>query len=79
MARNVRNSWVTVQVDGRQNNVETGPRAANGEMSARFLVRDEGRIVKSVTVETVAMDNGDLALRVFAPNGDIVYEHKTKR
>ena len=78
MPRNVRNSWVDLSVDGRSD-IGTGPRSSDGEMYARFYVRDDGRIVGSVTVETIALNDGRLSLRVFAPNGACVYKQDTQR
>ena len=78
MPRNVRNSWVDLSVDGR-NDIGTGPRAFDGEMRADFYVRDKGAIVPSITVETVACSDGTLYLRVFAPGEGCIFEHKTER
>jgi len=78
MPRNTRNSWVELSVDGRSG-IGTGPRAKDGEMTARFYVRDKGTIVSSVTVETVALSDGTLYLRVFAPGQGYIFEQETQR
>jgi len=77
MPRNVRNSWVDLSVDGR-NDIGTGPRSADGGMTAHFSVRDQGSIVSSVTVETGEW-RGKLFLRVFDPDGKLIFEHETAR
>jgi hypothetical protein len=79
MPRNVRNSWVDLSVDGRANDIGTGPRSSDGGMVAYFKVRDKGRVVNSVTVDCVACSDGTLYLRVFAPGEGCVFEHKTER
>ena len=78
MPRNTRNSWVDLSVDGRSD-IGTGPRSKDGELIARFYVRDQGRVVSSVTVETRANRDGSLSLRVFAPGEGCIFEHKTVR
>ena len=77
MPRNVRNSWVDLSVDGRSD-IGTGPVSADGGMSAHFKVRDNGRVVNSVSVETGEW-RGKLFLRVFDPDGKLLFEHETVR
>ena len=57
MTRNVRPSWVELEVEGRKSNIATGPVARNGNMYATFYVREEGQIKKCITVEFFA--NGE--------------------
>lgn len=48
-------------------------------MTACFYVRDDGVVAQSVIVETTARHGGQLCLRVYAPNGDVLHEHHTER
>lgn len=82
MPQNVRNAWIQVRVDGRKSEIATGPRARNGGMIARFYVRHNGSVTPSVTVETMADDPTDpdrLTLRIWAPDGALIYAHETLR
>jgi hypothetical protein len=44
MPKNVRNSWVVVQAEGRKNDVATGPAAHNGRLATTVFVRENGKI-----------------------------------
>ncbi len=79
MPRNVRNSWVTLEVDGRERNIETGPRTKDGGMTAQFYVRNSGTVTKSVSVSTFADEDGTLSLYVYDQNDKCIYAHKTQR
>ena len=74
MPRNVRNSWIDLSVDGRSD-IGTGPVSAEGEMCARFRVRDKGGIVESVTVTTMTTVSGNLFLFVHDPDGNLIFTH----
>tara|TARA_Y100000310_G_C20699211_1_gene828118 strand:- start:4111 stop:4341 length:231 start_codon:yes stop_codon:yes gene_type:complete len=74
----VRNSYVKVFADGRKTPVGVGPGAKDGKLDAQFTVRNNGTIEKSVAVYTV-VDGDDLCLYVQSPDGEIIYEHKTRR
>lgn len=76
--RNVRNAWMNAQIDGR-GPIATGPVSADGQMQVRFFVRDNGRVIPSVSIETVATRDDRLMLRVFAPDGTLLFEHETTR
>lgn len=76
--RNVRNAWMNAQIDGRSP-IATGPVSADGQMQVRFFVRDNGRVIPSVRIETLATRDGRLMLRVFAPAGTLLFEHETTR
>jgi hypothetical protein len=76
--RNVRNAWVTLDVDGRSEPVATGPRTKNGSMNVAFRVRDHGESVPSITVDTYA-DGDRLVLRVVDEHGNEVYRQETVR
>lgn len=78
MPRNVRNFWVNLNVDGRSN-VETGPASKDGGMWAKFLIRSNGDIADSITVDCVATSKSNLLLRVYDPNGKCIFEQETER
>lgn len=68
MPVNVRNFWVDLSVDGRQNDVGTGPRSKDGGMLARFFIRDDGEVKAAITVRCDVM--GDkLTLTVYDNSG----------
>ena len=54
MARNVRPSWIELEVEGKQTNVKTGPKSRNGNMYVTFYIREEGQIKKCMTVDFFA-------------------------
>ena len=71
MPRNVRNFWITVEVDGRQHNVETGPRAKDGGFIVRVYQRGAPDACSApvLTVEGRADDAGRLRTNVWTrPN-----------
>ena len=57
MTRNVRPSWVELEVEGRKSNIATGPVSRNGNMYAKFFVRENGQIVNCLNVNFFA--NGE--------------------
>jgi hypothetical protein len=66
LPRNVRPSFVTVSVDGRDTKIATGPKARSGRMSIAVALRDTGGIIDdAVTVDAIAAADGltPLALR----------------
>lgn len=63
MPRNVRNFWVDLDVDGRANDIGTGPRSKDGGMIARFFIRSDGEVKNAVTVNCYER-NGTLTLVV---------------
>lgn len=44
MPRNVRNFWIDLAVDGKQERIETGPRSKDGGFNLVILVRENGSI-----------------------------------
>jgi hypothetical protein len=50
MPRNVRNFWIELDVDGRRNNIETGPVRKDGGFSETIRIRNRGSI-SSTTLE----------------------------
>lgn len=60
--RNIRNFWLTLEVDGKQRTVATGPRAKDGGFMLSIKMRDNGGIVRVMTVDGRASDSGLLVL-----------------
>ena len=54
MTRNVRPSWIELEVEGKQTTVKTGPKSRDGNMYAKFFVRENGQIIKCMTVDFFA-------------------------
>jgi hypothetical protein len=63
-ARNVRNFWVTLDVDGKSTQVATGPSARDGGFSLTILMRDRGGAVRAMEVRGRATRDGQLVLEV---------------
>jgi len=65
MPRNVRNFWITLDVDGSKKQVATGPQKADGGFTARILIRDGGDIKNdAVMIEGKVHDDGTLSIMV---------------
>jgi hypothetical protein len=69
MPRNVRNFWVTMDVDGRKEAVATGPRRADGGIDITIKMRDGGGVVDVCEIVGRVDDKGALTLTIF-PNHD---------
>lgn len=67
MPRNVRNFWIDLSVDGRSERVETGPRAKDGGFSLAVLMRDDGDIIRALTVRGFVDSDGSLRLQAYVP------------
>lgn len=76
MPRNVRNFWIELSVDGKQERVETGPRSKDGGFSLTILQRDRGSIVMAMRVGGRVTSDGRLVLEAEMPQGSgpLVYE-----
>ena len=46
----VRNFWIKARIDGRQTELEGGPRSREGEFSQTIYIRDAGSIVTGVNI-----------------------------
>lgn len=78
MPQFVRNSWVKIEVDGRESSIGAGPRRKDGTMAAQFYVRSEGFVQTSVRVLTF-IDGDNLTLEVRDPQGKVIFRHETER
>ena len=79
MSRNVRNFWMTASIDGKERDLENGPRSADGGMTVDFLIRDNGQVAKSISVECKAHMSGLLEIVVKDENGHVVYSQERER
>ena len=79
MSRNVRNFWMTASIDGKERNLESGPRFADGGMTVDFLIRDKGHVAKSISVECKAHMSGPLEIVVKDENGHVIYSQERER
>ncbi len=68
MPHNVRNFWLTLNVDGQRTNVETGPRAADGGFTLTIRQRNQGGIAADPVVIHGRFDNGRLTIEANIPN-----------
>jgi hypothetical protein len=79
MPRNVRNFWVEVSVDGKQEKVATGPRNKEGGIYITVLMRENGDISdKKLIIEGSVTSAGELVLLVDGPDNHVL-KIKTKR
>lgn len=74
--RNVRPSFVRVEVDGRKSSIATGPKSRSGCIAATFSVRENGEAVEALSVGMMASADGS-TVRVVVRDlrtGATVYE-----
>lgn len=68
MPRNVRNFWITVEVDGKEQTISAGPRRADGGLSVRFYIRHKGGVMPALDVDGLARSDGSLQLTATSRN-----------
>lgn len=78
MPRNVRNFWLELSVDGKRTDVATGPVSKDGGFQLTIKQRDDGGIVRAMTVTGRAREGDDgafvLELRAeHAGGGTVTY------
>jgi hypothetical protein len=70
MPRNVRNFWVSLAIDGRKEEVATGPRRGDGGIEILVEIREEGYISKKrLRIDGSCVD-GQLTLDVRGMDGE---------
>jgi hypothetical protein len=74
----VRNFWINANIDGRETNLEGGPRAKEDGFTLVIKQRDNGNITIGARVNGY-YDNGELVLEVVDAEGNVVLTNKTKR
>lgn len=74
MPRNVRNFWLTMDVDGRNSPLASGPVGPAGGFSAEVSVRRDGQVMPGVRLLGIAHPDGSLEIRVqgFDQNGNVI-------
>jgi hypothetical protein len=77
MPRNVRNFWITLDVDGSKKKVATGPRNRDGGFSCRVQMRSDGSILEDELVIEGRNKNGLLKLTIFI-KGEAIFSRTTK-
>jgi len=65
MPRNVRNFWITLDVDGKQKRVATGPRRKDGGFDLTLYMRDKGDVVEALEIAGRADSSGGLTLSIW--------------
>lgn len=79
MPKNVRNYWITADIDGRNTKLKGGPAATSGGFSLVVHQRDDGSIEDVLTVTGNADADGTLRLVVRDGAAESVFEHVTQR
>jgi hypothetical protein len=76
MPRVTRNFWIEANIDGRSSTLEGGPRGRRGEFSLVVYIRDNGSVLRAVTVSGQAMSDGTLAVHASAAS-DVTNDSQT--
>ncbi len=79
MPQNVRNWWISANVDGKETPLESGPRAKDGGFTLTIYQRDQGGIVTALTIGGFAFQDGALRLSVRDGEGNLVHSLDTER
>lgn len=75
----IRNFYLEGFVDGRESTLTGGPRSKDGGMEIFITQRNNGGIIKAVTINCFALGDGSLKTIVKNGNGDEVYHLITER
>lgn len=78
MPRNVRNFWITLDVDGKKSKVATGPRNRNGGFECIIKMRSEGQIFEEDIVIQGIVRNGLLTLNIYTDRTEPIFSRTTK-
>lgn len=79
MPRNVRNFYLTAEIDGRRTRLEGGPQARDGGFSLVVRQRTHGCVGRGLHVDGRATSDGRLILEVSDAEGVPVLTHETHR
>ena len=77
--RHVRNFWLEVHVDGKQETVALGPAHNDGGFSATITMRHQGRVLKAVDIKGRVCEDVILVLDIADMAGDQVITVTTTR
>lgn len=78
MPRNVRNFWITLDVDGKKTRVETGPRSRDGGFNMTILTRTNGAIGDNRTVIYGRLLSSGLLRLAIRTGDEDIYERIVK-
>lgn len=78
MPRNVRNFWITLEVDGKKMPIATGPRKRNGGFEATIKMRSEGQIFEEDIKIQGIVRNGLLTLNIYGADNEPIFSRTTK-
>jgi hypothetical protein len=68
--RNVRNFWIELSVDGKQEEISAGPKGKDGGFFLRVLVREKGSVCPQIaTLSGVVNAEGKLVIRCTMDQG----------
>jgi len=76
--RNVRNFWLTAEVDGRRTDIETVPIASDGGMNLTILVREQGSVSESLVEIRCVSVGGENKIFIEIVRGDESEIHELK-
>ena len=79
MPRNTRNFWIEGQIDGRNSELSGGPRNKDGGISVKIKQRNNKGITEAIRIDGIADSEGNLSLKVYDKDDNLVHENKTKR
>jgi len=72
MPRNVRPSFIHVDVDGRESAIDTGPKSRTGQMSITLYIRNNGQVTKFITIDCLPSRDGKTQnIQLSANNSEI--------
>lgn len=79
MPRNVRNFWLTAEIDGRASTFAAGPRSKDGGFVLHIKQRDGGGIKDAAVIVGRVDSHGDVVLTIDAPPGKMIGEVRSRR
>ena len=62
--RSVRNFWIEVEVDGKQEKIATGPMSKDGGMNIQLFQREAGGVTEVLTIFCRCNEHGMLSTEV---------------
>lgn len=78
MPRNVRNFWITLDIDGKKTQIATGPRQRIGGFQARIKMRSEGQIFEEDILIEGRVRQGLLTLNIYTSDSEPIFSRTTK-
>ena len=77
----IRNFWISANIDGRETDLEGGPRAKDGGMEVTINQRKNGTISTALTITCCKCYNDDSILETWVKdsNGNVLTVIRTER